>query len=398
MKHRCVTAIAVVLCLSLVACSDDGPITDTEPGEEVWSNKASQGIDRASPTVVDGLVFQVVSGGRLLALETSTGEVAWEHDVTSAGSDVSVNVVGDRLYYARQTDFPNIDMVVGLDSTTGDVEWGVDEAPPRMAPTIYGDTAFVSGEAAVEAFDIDDGSTRWEYDNFEEGFHSPTSPTIVDGTVVVGGGLNSNVTAIDADSGDEQWRFDTGDAVHAAVTVADGVVYAGSHDETLYALDLDSGDELWSFTEPSDVIGTTGRASSSGATPTVSDGVVYVGSYDETLYAVDATSGDERWRYTEPDSAISQGATVADGVVFAVEMDSVLHAIDAETGDQLWTSDLGGAASFSSPIVVDGIVYATHANGVVHAIDAGVSGSSDDSRVNLGTTNHHHEWAERAAQ
>lgn len=398
MSQRSITAIALVFCFAIVACSDDGPATDTEPGEAIWSTQLNQDIQRASPTVVDDRLFVWVDDGHLFALDTNNGEELWVHDIEGDGAGVSVNVAGDRLYYARRTSFPNMDTLVGLDAATGDAQWGVEDGPTDAAPTIYGGTAFVGGAGVLQAIDLDDSSTLWEYDDFEEQHYSPTSPTVVDGTVVVGGGFNNNITAIDAASGDERWTFGTGDDVRAAVTVEDDVVYAGSHDQTLYALDLDSGDELWSFTEPADIIGTESPTNTAGATPTVSDGVVYVGSHDETLYAVDAASGDEQWRYTEPDSPISEGATVADGVVFVTEHDSVLHAVDAESGEQLWTFDLDGAASWVSPVVVDGIVYATNVHGVVYAIDAGVSGSSDDSRVHLGTTNHHHVWAERAAR
>ena len=75
--------------------------------------------------------------------------------------------------------------------------------------------------------------------------------------------------------------------VFSSPAVVDGVVYVGSHDSYVYALDADSGQLRWRYET-----GFWVRSS-----PTVVDGVVYVGSYDDYVYALDAGSGQLRWRY-----------------------------------------------------------------------------------------------------
>ena len=75
-----------------------------------------------------------------------------------------------------------------------------------------------------------------------------------------------------------------------APTVADGVVYAGSDDNHVYALDAETGELLWRF-ETDDVI----RSS-----PTVAGGAVYVGSNDNHVYALDAETGGLLWSYATP--------------------------------------------------------------------------------------------------
>jgi outer membrane protein assembly factor BamB len=58
--------------------------------------------------------------------------------------------------------------------------------------------------------------------------------------------------------------------------IADGVVYIGSDDGHLYAVDRQTGQELWRFETGGNII----------STPAVSEGVVFFGSQDFYLYAV----------------------------------------------------------------------------------------------------------------
>jgi hypothetical protein len=98
----------------------------------------------------------------------------------------------------------------------------------------------------------------------------------------------------------EQWRFvvpfDQNDPnaelladllVLSWPVVVDGVVYAGGLDGAFYAIDAASGAQRWRLE--------TGAIGSMAA-PAVADGIVYAGAQDGLLLAVDAASGQERWR------------------------------------------------------------------------------------------------------
>jgi len=65
-----------------------------------------------------------------------------------------------------------------------------------------------------------------------------SSPVVADGTVLVGS-HDFNIYAVDAESGKERWRFDTGDWVFSSPTVVDNRVYVGSANGTVHALDTD---------------------------------------------------------------------------------------------------------------------------------------------------------------
>lgn len=49
------------------------------------------------------------------------------------------------------------------------------------------------------------------------------------------------------EGGDEVWQFQTGGQVRSSPTVADGTVLVGSGDDNVYALDAADGSQRWEF-------------------------------------------------------------------------------------------------------------------------------------------------------
>jgi len=75
----------------------------------------------------------------------------------------------------------------------------------------------------------------------------------------------------------------------------------------------------------------------------------------------------------------------------AVLGNSASLPVAADPGTEQWAFETGSLI-FASPTVVDGTVYVGSADDNLYALDAGVEGSSEGSRVQLGTLGHHGEW------
>ncbi len=211
--------------------------------------------------------------------------------------------------------------------------------------TTTGDTG---ADAAVTAYDVGTGETRWTTEVPTDG-----SPTVVDETVYVTG--TDGVWALDLELRTLEWHveFDDGTSSSRALGVDGDYVYVGeSIDATtdrLYALDADDGSEQWS-TETATIY--------SG--PTVVDGTVYVGTADK-LVAVDASDAEEQWTWDdygvlEDRSAISE-PTVSDGLLYVSlregteqgGYDRSTVAIDIETGEDEWTHAFDGPSGRRLP-------------------------------------------------
>ena len=77
---------------------------------------------------------------------------------------------------------------------------------------------------------------------------------------------------MDARTGEEKWRFKTGNDVDSSPAVGNGMVYVWSWDNNFYAVDEMTGQEKWRLK--------TGSTAESA--PIMADGVVYAGSNDNT--------------------------------------------------------------------------------------------------------------------
>lgn len=361
---------------SATALDQTANAQSTSGGEEIWSFEAGYMI-ASSPTVVDGTVY--IGTTNVYAVDADTGEEVWSSEVdvpyTPPDRYSSPTVVGGRLYGAVY------DTVYALNADSGAEVWSFQVDYITSSPTVVDGTVFVNSEGTY-ALDADSGEEMWS----SETGGRESSPTVVDGTVYLTS-KDSNVYALDADDGEEVWSFRAGTNLNSSPTVVDGTVYIGGgrDDGSVYALDAASGEQVWSF-ETGDWV---------TSSPTVADDTVYVGSHGNNLYALDADTGEEVWADTFGDNVISS-PTVADGIVYIGCIDSNVYALDAASGEEVWSFETGYGVR-SSPTVVDGVLYIGSGDTNLYALDAGVEGSSEGSRVNLGTLGHHHVFAEQGS-
>ena len=144
-------------------------------------------------------------------------------------------------------------------------------------------------------------------------------------------------------------------------------MYIGSWDRHLYALDASTGTERWRFQTGNDttIYNHVGIASSAA----VVGGVVYFGSRDGHFYAVDAAGGAMKWNYDNNGGWVIASPSVSDGIVYFPTSDGTrFRALDAGTGALKYSVE-NKAVSFSSPAVVNDVVYFGSSDGMLNAVD-----------------------------
>ena len=125
------------------------------------------------------------------------------------------------------------------------------------------------------------------------------SAVIANGMAYVGGdddgkkGLKGKLYAIDLATGKQAWDFTCNDPIEASAMVLDGRVYAGSVDGFVYALDAKTGKELCKFETGDQITGAPNWTKSPDGKKTY----VLVGSHDFFLYCLDAKTGEKVWEY-----------------------------------------------------------------------------------------------------
>ncbi len=384
----------------------------TDPGQLIWSVEFDENVEFSSPTVLDGVAY-IPAGNTLYAVDIATQATLWETQLQNRIYE-SPSVVDGVIYVADQ-----YRIVYAINAASGQLQWVREDelsfAPGRGLTTVFGDVVYVStgsdnnrNNGWIRALDSSSGEMIWEYET--TGPARENSPAVSDGKVFIGDGVGK-MYALNAQTGEELWVFDESfSSVYATSTVYNGVLYSvfskvlpddGSSDVPLYdayvyAFDAETGEEIWD--EPIvEYVAQMGAWSS----PTVYSGQLYVG-LRHNLFSIDVESGSVTWEF-ETDSFVVSSPTIAGGNVFFGSHDSFIYAVDIENGAETWSLETPYLVR-SSPVVLEGVVYigadlfvpgdpdvvgSGEFGGYLYAIDSGVTASSQDSRILLGTQNHH---------
>jgi outer membrane protein assembly factor BamB len=102
-------------------------------------------------------------------------------------------------------------------------------------------------------------------------------------------------------------------------------VYVGGLDGNLYARDAASGNSRWTFRPTMEL------ASGWSVNPLVVNGMVYAGNRNGYFYAVRADTGVQVWSY-KTNGPIQFSAAYKNGIVYFASNDSYAYALNAATG------------------------------------------------------------------
>jgi outer membrane protein assembly factor BamB len=195
-------------------------------GTERWRYEGSKYQYGTLSVAGDTVVFTTGSSPEewtIRGLDAATGEQRWTFDDWTA---YTTRTDGDRLFVGGEA-------VARLDPASGDVLWtAAQQAALYDAPVADG-RLYAAGEGAA-AIDVDDGTVHWQ---------TPLDALLVSPVGLAGGHLilhesrsrddrDRHVSALDAESGEQAWRF-AGDAALTTPTVAGDRVYVAEDSDVL---------------------------------------------------------------------------------------------------------------------------------------------------------------------
>lgn len=247
--------------------------------------------------------------------------------------------------------------VSAISETDGDKLWDYKIEVEEREKTREGRVGII--ERARDPLSFLDGSGR-----DKEGVGGGV--TVDGGLVFVASGIGAMI-ALDPQTGEEKWRYESRTPMHSAPVASNGRVFVVSDDNEVFAFNANTGEVLWTY----QAIVESARMLTSPA-PAVVDDVVLVPFSSGELVALQVQNGGVLWQDALSSSArltplaslndIASGPAVADGYVIASAQSGVMTAFDLRTGQRIWRQPAG---TIGFPLIVGDFVYAVTTEGQV---------------------------------
>lgn len=345
-----------------------------------WTFVTDEPLDSA-PAIVDELVYLTTGDGRLVALDRSTGQPAWEYRTGLVSSSTPV-VAGDLIIAAFTPG-----LLVALDRITGAKRWEVDIDQPIFSSPIVaeGTLYFGAGDWKLHALDAATGEELWTFVT-KDWIVSPVA--YADGTVVVAS-QDSNVYVVDADSGRQLLMYSTGYQRFGGGPTIDGdTVYISSARGWIWAIDrlaksypgqrkfwrLKINLYVWQImsTRPIQPGGLWSKRVGGQVKGllAIAHGVVYGATEKGKIFAHDGDTGQKKWS-TQLKVKVSTSPSIAGDTVLVGTEEGKIFGLDAANGDVLWQFQAGEGEIVESPVVAGDTIYVASVDGTLYAITGG---------------------------
>ena len=270
---------------------------DTQNGEKVWEFKTDFPV-KAGPAITADTIFFGSDDYSLYAVDISTGTMLWGYDIGSPATSSPV-VTNGIVFIGSANGY-----TYALNSQTGQRRLRFKSHYAIYGAPVVNDGIFYVVTSNGFLYAVDGSArTRWREHEIRpiwwqlwimgvplvsrppeqtgliwfkrlEG-PATSSPVVAGDTLYLG--LGNKMVAIDIQSRDKRWEFETGGTIRSSPSVVDSTVFFGSEDGRLYAVDAASGEKLWDYLTGDKIT----------ASPAVVNGVVYISSHDGKLYAIE---------------------------------------------------------------------------------------------------------------
>ncbi|MGB6045520.1 MAG: PQQ-binding-like beta-propeller repeat protein [Pirellulales bacterium] len=239
-------------------------------GELIWKHATEAEINSSANFFADSVLIGS-QDGTLYRFGGKDGKILWKYTIeASGGIQCSPTLAKDRAFVCGcDNKLHVIDVEKGESIATMDVG-----SPTLATPAILGDNIFFGTEGSqVVGIDSRGPTLLWRYEHPKRKMSYRSSAAVTDELVVIGG-RNKAVEALDVKTGERQWTFPTRGRVDSSPVIAGNRVFVGSADGRLYGLDLKTGEENWSYDAGGGFV----------ASPAIANGRLVIGNQDGILF------------------------------------------------------------------------------------------------------------------
>jgi outer membrane protein assembly factor BamB len=283
-------------------------------GELLWTYDADGEEVKSSPLVHEGTVYFGDEYGRFHAVDAETGKGRWKVEVDGAISS-SANLGDGCILFGSYDNF-----IYCVKPADGAVVWKVEtQGYVHGTPAVVDGKAISSGcDGFLRLVDVKTGATAAE---LEVGAYVAASPAVRD-AVAYFGTFGNNVVAVSLKDAKILWDYDPPELdfpFYSSAAVTEKLVVIGGRDKMVHALDRATGKPAWTHAAGARV----------DASPVVAGERVYVADTAGVLAALALADGAALWQY-ETGSGFTASPAIAAGRLVIGTEDGVVYAF-AET-------------------------------------------------------------------
>ncbi len=302
--------------------------------EIAWTFSA-QGAIRSSPVVRDNVVYFGSHDAHLYAVALASGE-------TLGAFAVGGFICSDPIVTEKSVIFGAEDgYVYAVDRALKRKQWSYHVGKSIVStPALIGDYIVIGADNGyVYAIPLGGGEPRWQFQTW--GAIRGTLATL--SNLVIFGSHDQRVYALDA-KGTRRWICSTRDKVDAAPILHNGMVIVGGFDRHVYALEHETGMPVWRRAFD-DGVGTALAAH---------ENKVYVGSADGRISCLDARTGDTKWRFNVG-SQITSDLILQGKYLYFGCASGAMYCFDVQIQQNVWRH-LAGDAIVTRPAIAGDLV------------------------------------------
>lgn len=280
---------------------------DRDTGKIHWKLRSIDNDDpnafapgfKASPTLAGGVIYLGDEDGVFHAVDAATGKRKWTF--ATLGEIVSsATVIEDKILFGSYDN-----SLYCLSVKDGTKLWSFEtDGYVNCTPAVLGRNTFVTGcDEHLRVINIDTGK---QAAIMPVGSYLIASPAVRD-KLLYFGTYASQVVAVDWTKQETLWTYKSKRGefpYHSSAALTEDLVVLGGRDKQIHAIDRKTGKAVWTCL-------TGGRVDSS---PAIIGNRLFCGSSDGKIYELDLKTGEKRWEQ-KLGREVTASPAVAEGVI-----------------------------------------------------------------------------------
>jgi outer membrane protein assembly factor BamB len=304
----------------------------------------------SSPVVSDGTTYWCDKRGRVRGVNIK-GEPVFDYDLETA-VEATPMICDSLLYIGRVDGFMTAISLSGKDIVWSYETMGQISASPNSMK-FAGRKAIVFGSYDNYLYCVDAVTGR-ELNRFQSGYYLNGAAALWKGHVIFGG-CDSWVRIIDCEKGLPTDSLLLDAYIPASPAIMGDYCYIGDYSGNIYKLMLEDGKIIRHKKIVSEDVGNGSYVS----VPAVSGDAFYFFSGDRTLQAVSRIDGKQNWQYMLKGNAGESSPVICNDKVLVCTKTGIVSILDADNGKLLWEYDTGEPIVGSPAVIRDHFMILT---------------------------------------